>query len=114
MLGADGNKPEAPLAALHTAVKGMVSQVSADEAASDADQKNTATGEDKLPHSTDPLLTIAAQAGWMLSAGQDIQVVAGETITWGAGRDISWAIGGSQRIHTGQAPQVRHLQHASH
>ena len=94
---------EPPMSALHTAVKGMVSQVSADEAASDADQKNTATGEDKLPHSTDPLLTIAAQAGWMLSAGQDIQVVAGETITWGAGRNISWAIGGSQRIHSGQA-----------
>jgi type VI secretion system secreted protein VgrG len=94
---------EAPAAALHTALKGMVSQDSEDAAAADAEQKNTATGEDKLPHSTDALLTIAAKAGWMLSAGQDIQVTAGETITWGAGQDISWAIGGSQRIHSGQA-----------
>jgi type VI secretion system secreted protein VgrG len=94
---------EAPAAALHTAVKGMVSHDSEDAAAADAAEKNTATGEDKLPHSTDALLTIAAQAGWMLSAGQDIQVTAGETITWGAGQDISWAIGGSQRIHSGQA-----------
>ena len=39
----------------------------------------------------------------MLSAGQDIQVAAGETQTWGAGKDLSWAVGGSQRIHTGQA-----------
>jgi type VI secretion system secreted protein VgrG len=81
----------------------MVSQDSEDAAAADAEQKNTATGEDKLPHNTDARLTIAAQAGWMLSAGQDIQVTAGETITWGAGQDISWAIGGSQRIHSAQA-----------
>jgi type VI secretion system secreted protein VgrG len=94
---------EPPMAALHTALKGMVSQDSEDAATADAAEKNTATGEDKLPHNTDALLTIAAQAGWMLSAGQDIQVTAGETITWGAGQDISWAIGGSQRIHSGQA-----------
>jgi type VI secretion system secreted protein VgrG len=94
---------EAPMAALHTALKGMVSPDSTDAATADAQQKNTATGEDKLPHSTDPVLTISAQAGWMLSAGQDIQVAAGETQTWGAGKDLSWAVGGSQRIHAGQA-----------
>jgi type VI secretion system secreted protein VgrG len=76
---------EPPMAALHTALKGMVSAVNPEEATADAQQKNTATGEDKLPHSTDPLISISAQAGWMLSAGQDIQVTAGETITWGAG-----------------------------
>ena len=103
VLGADANKPEAPLSALHTAMKGMVSQDSTDAAISDAEQKATETGEDKLPHSTDPILSIAAQAGWMLSAGQDIQVAAGETQTWGAGHDMSWAVGGSQRIHSGQA-----------
>jgi type VI secretion system secreted protein VgrG len=103
VLGAESNKPEAPLAALHTALKGMVSAQSTEQAVSDAEQKNTDTGEDKLPHSTDPIISIAAQAGWMLSAGQDIQVAAGETITWGAGQDMSWAIGGSQRVHSGQA-----------
>jgi type VI secretion system secreted protein VgrG len=81
----------------------MVSEASTGAATADAQQKNTATGEDKLHHSTDPVLTISAQAGWMLSAGQDIQVAAGETQTWGAGKDLSWAVGGSQRIQSGQA-----------
>jgi type VI secretion system secreted protein VgrG len=91
------------MAAVHTALKGMVSADSTDAATADGQQRNTATGEDKLPHTTEPVLSISAQAGWMLSAGQDIQVAAGETQTWGAGRDLSWATGGSQRFHSGQA-----------
>ena len=94
---------EAPLAALHTALKGMVSQDSVDAAIGDAAQKNTATGQDKLPHSTDPIVALSAKAGWLLSAGQDIQMAAGETITLAAGQDMSWAVGGASRIHTGQA-----------
>ena len=30
-------------------------------------------------------------------------MAAGETITLAAGQDVNWAVGGSQRIHTGQA-----------
>ena len=81
----------------------MVSQDNVDAAVSDAGRKNTATGQDKLPHSTDPVIAMSAKAGWMLSAGQDIQMAAGETITLAAGQDVNWAVGGSQRIHTGQA-----------
>ena len=94
---------EAPLAALHTALKGMVSQDSVDAATGDAGRKNTATGQDKLPHSTDPVVALSAKAGWLVSAGQDIQMAAGETITLAAGQDMSWAVGGASRIHTGQA-----------
>jgi type VI secretion system secreted protein VgrG len=94
---------EAPLQALHTVLKGMVDQDSPDNAASDASQKNTATAKGKLPHTTDPVVSIAAKAGLAISAGQDIQFAAGETITLAAGQDASLAAGGSQRIHAGQA-----------
>ena len=94
---------EAPLAALHTALKGMVSQDGIDAATGDAGRKNTATGQDKLPHSTDPIVALSAKAGWLVSAGQDIQMAAGEAITLAAGQDMSWAVGGASRIHTGQA-----------
>ena len=56
-----------------------------------------------MPHTTDPVIAISAKAGWMLSAGQDIQMAAGETITLAAGQDMNWAVGGAARIHSGQA-----------
>ena len=40
------SEKEAPLAALHTALKGMVSQAGHGEAVDDAGLKNTATGAD--------------------------------------------------------------------
>jgi type VI secretion system secreted protein VgrG len=94
---------EAPLQALHTSLKGMVSQESIDEAASDAGQKNTATSKGRLPHTSDAVIAISAKAGLAVAAGQDIHMAAGETITLAAGQDISLAVGGSQRIHSGQA-----------
>ena len=94
---------EAPLPALHTSLKGMVEQSEFDPAQSDAASKNTSTGKGKLPHTADPLVTIAAKAGLAVAAGQDIQFAAGETITLGAGQDLSLASGGSSRIHAGQA-----------
>jgi uncharacterized protein (DUF2345 family) len=97
------SEKEAPLAALHTVLKGMVSQTSTDEAVSDAASKNTATGQDKLPHGTDPVIAVAAKAGMATVAGQDIQLAAAETITLAAGQDVHWAIGAASRIHTEQA-----------
>jgi type VI secretion system VgrG family protein len=94
---------EAPLKALHTSLKGMVDQESIDAAQSDAAKKNTRTDKGKLPHTSDPMVTITAKAGLALAAGQDIQFAAGETITLGAGQDYTMAAGGSQRIHSGQA-----------
>ena len=94
---------EAPLAALHTALKGMVSETGEAEAAGDAGRKNTATEQGKVPHTTDPVIAISAKAGLAVAAGQDIQLAAGETITLAAGQDMNWAVGGASRIHSGQA-----------
>lgn len=101
---------QAPLSALHTALKGMVSEAGTEQAAADAASKNTRTaqpgaaaGQGKLPHTTDPLIAISARAGLAVAAGQDIQLAAGETIALAAGRDSHYAIGGAARIHSGQA-----------
>ena len=94
---------EAPLSALHTSLKGMVDGQGIDSAQGDAASKNTSTAKGKLPHTTDPLVTISAKAGLAVAAGQDIQFAAGETITIGAGQDLSLAAGGSSRVHSGQA-----------
>lgn len=93
---------EAPLAALHTALKGMVDPHDAQLAAADAAAKNTSTA-DKLPHTTDPIAALAGKAGIVQAAGQDLQLVAGENITLGAGQDIQLGAGGASRLHTGQA-----------
>jgi len=93
----------APLKALHTALRGMVDAGSADAAMGDAASKNTSTSDGKTPHTTDPVVAIAAKAGLGVVAGQDVQVVAGETITFGSGQDTHWAVGGAARLHTGQA-----------
>jgi type VI secretion system secreted protein VgrG len=93
----------APLKALHTALRGMVDAKGVDLAVADASAKVTATGEDKTPQTTDPLLAIAAKAGLATVAGQDIQLAAGETITLASAEDTQWAVGGAARIHAGQA-----------
>ncbi|RQP23754.1 type VI secretion system Vgr family protein [Piscinibacter terrae] len=93
----------APLKALHTALRGMVDSKGVDQAAADAGAKATATGKDKTPHTTDPLLAIAGKAGIATVAGQDMQLAAGETITLASAEDTQWAVGGAARIHAGQA-----------
>jgi type VI secretion system secreted protein VgrG len=93
----------APLKALHTALRGMVDATGVDAALNDAAGKATATGDDKTPHTTDPVVAIAAKAGLGIVAGQDVQVAASETITMVSGQDTQWAVGGAARIHTGQA-----------
>jgi len=87
----------APLQALHTVLKGMVSEVGFDEAGGDAAQKNNATGKDatsadRLPHSTDPVVAISARAGLAVVAGQDIQLAAGEGIVLASGQDSHWCV----------------------
>jgi len=94
---------QAPLQALHTVLEGMVSGEGADEALSDAADRSTQADNTKLPHTTDPVIAIAAKAGLGVVAGQDLQIAANETITLASGRDTQWAIGGAMRIHTGQS-----------
>ncbi|MCM5678895.1 DUF2345 domain-containing protein, partial [Schlegelella sp. S2-27] len=72
-------------------------------AQADAAQKHTAAQDDKLPHTTDPVIAISAKAGFALTAGQDLHVAAGEIVHTAAGQDLHQAIGGQARLHTGQA-----------
>jgi type VI secretion system secreted protein VgrG len=93
----------APIKALHTAASGMVSQVSHEAALSDAGKQSTQAQSDKLPHSTDPIVSITAKAGLGVVAGQDIQFASGEVISWQAGQDLHIASGNQLRVNTGQS-----------
>lgn len=61
------------------------------------------TGEAKVPHSTDPVIAIAAKGGLGVNAAQSIQFASGETVTLLAGQDMQLIAGGQMRVHTGQA-----------
>jgi type VI secretion system secreted protein VgrG len=92
-----------PAKAMHTVMKGMVKDKAFEPAQSDAAEKSTQTAQDKLPHTTDPVVLIAAKAGQAMIAGQDIQIAAAEIIHLASGQDTHIATGGAARIHTGQA-----------
>jgi type VI secretion system secreted protein VgrG len=76
----------APLKALWTSSAGTV------------DASNT-----KLPHPSDPLIAIAANAGLGVVAGQDVQLANGETVALLSGADSQFITGGQMRVHSGQA-----------
>ena len=93
----------APLKAMLTATSGMLSQDSIDAAKAEAPKKPVAPGDDKLPHSSDAIIAIAAKAGLGVLAGQNLQLANGETITLMSGQDTQFATGGQMRVHSGQA-----------
>ncbi len=93
----------APHQALHTISSGMVDAKDEQQAQADASQKNTTTGQDKVPHLTDPALIQAAKADFGTIAGQHLHYTNGETTTFETGQDSNLAIAGKTRIHTGQA-----------
>jgi uncharacterized protein (DUF2345 family) len=93
----------APLKALLTSASGMVGKDSLDAARADAAAKNTGAGDGKLPHFTDPLIAIAASAGFGANAGQSLQLANGETVTLISGQDTQFVTGGQMRVHSGQA-----------
>ena len=70
---------EAPQQAMHTILKGMVSAEDLGLAQTDAASHNTTT-QDKLPHTSEPIVAIAAKAGLVQVAGQHIEAAAGETL----------------------------------
>jgi uncharacterized protein involved in type VI secretion and phage assembly len=97
------DKEAAPLRAMLTAVSGMVGKESLDAARTDASDKNTLAGADKLPHSTDAVIAITAKDGFGANAGQSFQLANGETVTVMSGQDSQFATGGQMRVHTGQS-----------
>jgi uncharacterized protein involved in type VI secretion and phage assembly len=93
----------APLPAFLTSASGMLSRESVAAARSDAAGKPVAPADDKLPHSSDAILAVAAKAGLGVVGGQDIQLANGETVSLMSGLDTQFAGGGKWRLHTGQA-----------
>ena len=86
-----------------TAVSGMVGKDKLDAALADAREKNTGSGDGNLPHSTDPIIAIAAKGGLGVNAGQSLQLANGETVTLMSGQDTQFITGGQMRVQTGQA-----------
>ncbi|KXB30840.1 hypothetical protein AT959_08950 [Dechloromonas denitrificans] len=93
----------APLKALQIVASGMVDAHHESAAVDDAQQKNSTTGQGKLPHLTDPAIIQAGKAGIAHVAGKNLQYATGETLTFASGEDSNFAIAGRTRIHSGQA-----------
>jgi uncharacterized protein (DUF2345 family) len=93
----------APMKALHQAASGMVGADTVSAAQGDAGKKSTQASDGKVPHTTDPIIAIAAKAGLTTVAGQDVQWASGEVIALQAGQDTHLASGAQMRVHTGQS-----------
>jgi type VI secretion system secreted protein VgrG len=93
----------APIQALATTASGMVDAKDPDQAAQDAQAKETQVKPGKLPHLTDAAIVQAAKGGLGLVAGQAIQYTGGETVSFLSGGDSNLAVAGKARIHAGQA-----------
>jgi uncharacterized protein (DUF2345 family) len=106
MLAAKGNKTlnqgksesalddnKAPLAAMLDKLSG---QVSAQNGSTDDIGK-------EIPHSTAPIVTIAAQAGLGMTASDGLHIASGEAAHFASGRDTQIAVGEALTMHSGQA-----------
>ena len=93
----------APLQAMLASLSGMVGKDSLEAAMADAGARNTSAGEDKLPHTVDPVIAIAAKDGFGANARQSLQLANGETVTLMSAADTQFISGGQMRVHTGQA-----------
>jgi type VI secretion system secreted protein VgrG len=93
----------APLKALWATSAGMVSKKNVDAARADAEARSVDAGDDKLPHTSGPMIAIAAKAGLGMVAGQDVQLANGETVAVMSGADSQFTTGGQMRVHSGQA-----------
>ncbi len=97
-----GNDKQAPALAWVANICGMVS-MEAQQAESDAAERSTTPGDDKVPHATDPTVNIAARGGLIATAGQDIALMGIDGVSVATGGTADVAVGGAMRLHTGQA-----------
>lgn len=65
--------------------------------------KGVGAGEGKLPHSRDPLMTLAAREGVSANAGQGLQLANGEVLAAISGQDAQIVSGSQVRLHASQA-----------
>jgi uncharacterized protein (DUF2345 family) len=93
----------APLAAWLKVARGMVAQHDWTQARSDAEAKTISVSADKVPHLTDPVVTLAGKSGYVEIAGQQRVTAAGEGIINASGQDANVAIQGHWQLRAGQA-----------
>jgi type VI secretion system secreted protein VgrG len=79
----------APIGALLAAASGLPS--------------GDASGADKMPYPSKPIIAISAKDGLVATAGQSLQLSNGETVTVMSGLDTQFVTGGQMHVHTGQA-----------
>ena len=65
-----------------------------------------------LPATGEPVVVVAARAGLAAVAGQDVLVASDDAVHLSSGRDTTRAVGGAERLHTGQAIGVLAGAHA--
>ncbi|WP_141696204.1 DUF2345 domain-containing protein, partial [Xanthomonas translucens] len=94
---------QAPLQALLTSVKTTVPGTAYADAKGAAAERSASPGEDRVPHTGDALLGLAAPAGIGVVAGQGLHWSVGETLTLASGAGSEAAIAGDARLHSGQA-----------
>ena len=74
-----------------------------DDVVRNARHSNPARDDEALPHTSAPMIAIAAKAGLGVLAGQDVQLANGETVAVMSGADSQFVSGGQMRVHSGQA-----------
>ncbi|MDR7192628.1 type VI secretion system Vgr family protein [Luteimonas terrae] len=94
---------QSPLQALLASAKTTVPGSDWSEATGAASERSAAAGADRVPHTGDALLGLAAPAGIGLIAGQSLTWTAGETLTLASGQASHLAVSGDLRVHSGQA-----------
>ncbi|MFG6469080.1 type VI secretion system Vgr family protein [Roseateles sp. BYS87W] len=101
-----GAKPEGPVPALLTSLKGAADAADFAQAQGDVAQRSTSVNDTRLPATGASALHLQGQAGIAAIAALDHVHSAGHAITEAAGQHIEQAVGGDLRIHTGQALAV--------
>jgi uncharacterized protein involved in type VI secretion and phage assembly len=81
-------------------LKAMVKAISGQVSAQDGSEGGTGK---KIPHSTAPIITVAAQAGLGMTASDGLHYAAGEAAHFASGRDTHIAVGEALTMHSGQA-----------
>ncbi|NML14943.1 type VI secretion system Vgr family protein [Azohydromonas caseinilytica] len=93
----------APIPAWLAQAAGMGSTRGFEQALADAQSGETQAGEDTVPQSNAPTLSLSARAGCAITAAQDVAVAAGENVHLASGADMDVVAGGAARLHAGQA-----------
>ena len=93
----------APLQAMLRSTRTAVTGGAYPDARGAAPDRDAAAGADRVPHTGDPLLGIAAPAGIAHVAGQSLQWALGETLTLGSGLASETVVMGQARWHSRQA-----------